>query len=49
MQRGPKVLLCLSLVTSEDKAFEQDTKRDLKAHSDLPSPELQAIRTAFGG
>jgi len=49
MQRGPKVLLCPLLATSEDKALEQDSKRDPKARSDPPSPELQAVRTVFGG
>lgn len=48
MQRGPKVLLCPSLATSEGKALEQDTKPDPKSYSDLASPELQAARMAFG-
>lgn len=29
---GPTVLFCPSLATAEDKAFEQDTKRDPKAY-----------------
>lgn len=49
-QRDPKVLpTCPLLAVSGDKAFEQDTNRNPKAYSDLPSPETQAIRAVFVG